>query len=154
MRIRTIELSVGAFMVAGFAALVFLAIKVSGLSVDSAEETYRIKASFENIGGLTVRAKVTMAGVVIGKVSNIYLDKDEYAAVVEMDIFKHVDNISVDSTAAILTAGILGEKYIGIMVGAEEEYLADGDEIWDTQSALVLEDLVAKFLFNKVSEEE
>ena len=153
MRVRTLELSVGAFMLAGFAALVFLAIQVSGLTMDSAEDTYRVSAKFENIGGLTVRAKVTMAGVVIGKVSNIYLDKEDYVAVVEMDIYKHVDNLSIDSTASILTAGILGEKYIGIMVGAEAEYLQNGDQIWDTQSALVLEDLVAKFLFNKVSEE-
>ena len=153
MRIRTIELTVGAFMVAGFAALAFLAINVSGLTVSSTEETYRVSARFENIGGLTVRAKVTMAGVVIGKVSNIYLDKDQYVAVVEMDIFKHVDNLSIDSTASILTAGLLGEKYIGVMVGAEEEFLADGDEIDDTQSALVLEDLVSKFLFDKVNEE-
>lgn len=153
MRIRTIELTVGAFMVAGFAALAFLAINVSGLTVSSAEETYKVSARFENIGGLTVRAKVTMAGVVIGKVSNIYLDKEQYVAVVEMDIFKHVDNLSIDSTASILTAGLLGEKYIGVMVGAEEEYLGDGDEIDDTQSALVLEDLVSKFLFDKVNEE-
>ncbi|MCG8314412.1 MAG: outer membrane lipid asymmetry maintenance protein MlaD [Pseudomonadales bacterium] len=153
MRIRTIELTVGAFMVAGFAALAFLAINVSGLTVSSTEETYRVSARFENIGGLTVRAKVTMAGVVIGKVSNIYLDKDQYVAVVEMDIFKYVDNLSIDSTASILTAGLLGEKYIGVMVGAEEEFLADGDEIDDTQSALVLEDLVSKFLFDKVNEE-
>ena len=153
MRIRTIELTVGAFMVAGFAALAFLAINVSGLTVSSTEETYRVSARFENIGGLTVRAKVTMAGVVIGKVSNIYLDKDQYVAVVEMDIFKHVDNLSIDSTASILTAGLLGEKYIGVMVGAEEEFLADGDEIDDTQSASVLEDLVSKFLFDKVNEE-
>ncbi|MDX1696062.1 MAG: outer membrane lipid asymmetry maintenance protein MlaD [Ketobacteraceae bacterium] len=153
MRIRTIELSVGAFMLAGFAALIFLAIQVSGLSTKAARETYRLTANFENIGGLTTRAKVTMAGVVIGQVANIYLDKEDYVAVVEMDIYKHVDNLSIDSTASILTAGILGEKYIGIMVGAETEYLKDGDEIWDTQSALVLEDLVSKFLFNKVSED-
>ena len=153
MRVRTLEFSVGAFMLAGFAALVFLALKVSGLSLDTTKETYRVTANFENIGGLTERAKVTMAGVVIGRVANIYLDKEDYVAVVEMDIYNHVDNLSLDSTASILTAGILGEKYIGIMVGAETEYLQDGDEIWDTQSALVLEDLVAKFLFNQVSED-
>jgi phospholipid/cholesterol/gamma-HCH transport system substrate-binding protein len=153
MRVRTLEFSVGAFMLAGFAALVFLALKVSGLSLDTAKETYRVTANFENIGGLTERAKVTMAGVVIGRVANIYLDKDDYVAVVEMDIYNHVDNLSLDSTASILTAGLLGEKYIGIMVGAESEYLQDGDEIWDTQSALVLEDLIGKFLFNQVSED-
>ncbi|PIE41506.1 MAG: outer membrane lipid asymmetry maintenance protein MlaD [Gammaproteobacteria bacterium] len=154
MRIRTMELSVGAFMVAGFLALVFLAVKVSGLSLDSAEKTYRVSASFENAGGLTVRAKVTMAGVVIGRVAAIHLDKEDYVAVVEMDIFKQFDNLSIDSTASILTAGVLGEKYIGIMVGAEEEYLTDGDEIDDTQSAFVLEELVSKFLFDKVAEGE
>ena len=154
MRIRTMELSVGAFMIAGFLALAFLAIRVSGLTTDSAQETYRVSASFENIGGLTVRAKVTMAGVVIGKVSNIYLDKENFVAVVEMDIFQEFDNLSIDSTASILTAGVLGEKYIGIMVGAEDENLVDGDEIDDTQSALVLEDLISKFLVNSVSEDE
>ncbi len=152
MRTKTTELAVGAFMLAGFFALVFMAIKVSGLTLDAAEDTYRLEARFENIGGLTVRAKVTMAGVVIGQVSDIYLDKEDFVAVVVMDIYKQYDNLSVDSTASILTAGVLGEKYIGITTGAEEEYLADGDEISDTQSALVLEDLIAKFLVNKASE--
>ena len=139
-------------MVAGFAALIFLALKVSGLTLEAAEESYEVTARFENIGGLTVRAKVTMAGVVIGRVSNIYLDKEDFVGVVEMDIYNQFDNLSVDSTASILTAGVLGEKYIGIVVGAEDEYLAEGDEIEDTQSALVLEDLVSKFLFNKTQE--
>ncbi|MBV1921972.1 MAG: outer membrane lipid asymmetry maintenance protein MlaD [Pseudomonadales bacterium] len=152
MRIRTLEISVGAFMVAGFAALIFLALKVSGLTLEAAEESYEVTARFENIGGLTVRAKVTMAGVVIGRVSNIYLDKEDFVGVVEMDIYNQFDNLSIDSTASILTAGVLGEKYIGIVVGAEDEYLAEGDEIEDTQSALVLEDLVSKFLFNKTQE--
>lgn len=152
MRIRTLEISVGAFMVAGFAALIFLALKVSGLTLKTAEESYGLTANFENIGGLTVRAKVTMAGVVIGRVSNIYLDKEDFVAVVELDVQKEYDNLSIDSTAAILTAGVLGEKYIGIVVGAEDEFLVDGDEIEDTQSALVLEELVSKFLFSKTQE--
>jgi len=149
---RTLELTVGAFMLAGILALVFLALRVSGLSMESSEETYRIKAKFENIGGLTPRAKVTMAGVVIGRVSNIYLDHDDFVGVVEMDIYKSVNNLSVDSSASILTAGVLGEKYIGLMVGAEDDNLQDGDEIVNTQSALVLEDLIAKFVVGKVSE--
>lgn len=152
MRIRTLEISVGAFMVAGFAALIFLALKVSGLTLESAEESYEVSARFENIGGLTVRAKVTMAGVVIGRVSNIYLDKEDFVGVVEMEIYNKFDNLSIDSTASILTAGVLGEKYIGIVVGAEDENLTDGDEIEDTQSALVLEELISKFLFNKTQE--
>lgn len=152
MRMRTLELTVGAFMLAGILALVFLALRVSGLSMESSEETYRIKAKFENIGGLTPRAKVTMAGVVIGRVSNIYLDHDDFVGVVEMDIYKSVNNLSVDSSASILTAGVLGEKYIGLMVGAEDDNLQEGDEIVNTQSALVLEDLIAKFVVGKVSE--
>jgi len=149
---RTLELTVGAFMLAGVLALVFLALRVSGLSMESGEETYRIKAKFENIGGLTARAKVTMAGVVIGRVSNIYLDHNDFVGVVEMDIYKSVNNLSVDSSASILTAGVLGEKYIGLMVGAEDDNLKEGDEIVNTQSALVLEDLIAKFVVGKVSE--
>ena len=139
-------------MVAGFAALIFLALKVSGLTLDAAEESYEVSARFENIGGLTIRAKVTMAGVVIGRVSNIYLDKEDFVGVVEMEIYNQFDNLSIDSTASILTAGVLGEKYIGIVVGAEDDNLTDGDEIEDTQSALVLEDLISKFLFNKTQE--
>ncbi len=154
MRMRNIEIMVGAFMVAGFAALVFLALRVSGLSIDAAEQTYQLKARFENIGGLTVRAKVTMAGVVIGRVSDIYLDKKDFTGVVVMDIYKDVDNISSDATASILTAGVLGEKYIGVVMGAEEDNLSEGDEFQSTNSALVLEDLIGKFLFNKVTEEE
>jgi len=139
-------------MLAGVVALVFLALKVSGLSANAVEDTYRVSARFENIGGLTARAKVTMAGVVIGRVSSIYLDKEDFVAVVDMDIFNQFNNLSSDSSASILTAGMLGEKYIGISVGAEEDYLIDGDEIDDTQSSLVLEDLVSKFLFNKAQE--
>lgn len=153
MRMRNLEILVGAFMVAGFAALVFLALRVSGLSMDSAEQSYQLKARFENIGGLTVRAKVTMAGVVIGRVSDIYLDKKDFTGVVVMDIYDDVNNISVDATASILTAGVLGEKYIGIIMGAEEENMKSGDEFQTTNSALVLEDLIGKFLFNKVTEE-
>lgn len=153
MRTRTVEIAVGAFMLAGFAALIFLALRVSGLSVDATDETYRLSAKFENIGGLTARAKVTMAGVVIGRVSNIYLDKEDFVAVVEMDVNKKFDNLSIDSTASILTAGVLGEKYIGITTGAEDENLGDGDQIEETQSAMVLEELIAKFLFNKTTED-
>lgn len=152
MRMRNLELTVGAFMLAGLLALVFLALRVSGLSADSGEDTYRIKAKFENIGGLTVRAKVTMAGVVVGRVANIYLDHDDFVGVVEMDIYKSVNNLSTDTSASILTAGVLGEKYIGLTVGAEDENLTDGGEIVDTQSAMVLEDLIAKFVVGKVNE--
>jgi len=153
MRGRTLELTVGGFMLIGLVAIIFLALRVSGLSANSSEKTYRVIAKFENIGGLTVRAKVTMAGVTIGRVANIYLDDQDFVGVVEMDIYKRFDNLSSDTSAAILTAGILGEKYIGLTQGAELKNLADGSEIYNTQSALVLEDLIAKFLVGRVSDE-
>jgi len=153
MRVRTQELTVGVFMLIGLLALVFLALRVSGLSLQTSEETYRITAKFENIGGLTTRAKVTMAGVTIGRVTKIYLDREDFVGVVEMAINKDVDNLAVDTSASILTAGILGEKYIGVIQGAELENLTDNSEIYNTQSALVLEDLIAKFLVGRVSDE-
>ncbi|RLU00841.1 MAG: MCE family protein, partial [Ketobacter sp.] len=99
MRGRTLELAVGGFMLIGLLAIIFLALRVSGLSMNSSEETYRVVAKFENIGGLTVRAKVTMAGVTIGRVSNIYLDKEDFVGVVEMDIYKQFNNLSSDASA-------------------------------------------------------
>ena len=121
MRTRTVELAVGAFMLIGLVAIIFLALRVSGLSMQSPDETYRVYGKFENIGGLTVRAKVTMAGVTIGRVSDIYLDKEDFVGVVEMDIYDSVSNLSTDTSAAILTAGLLGEKYIGLTQGAEQQ---------------------------------
>ena len=154
MQIRTLKIGVGLFLLAGLLALLLLALRVSGLSVSSAGETYKVYANFDNIAGLTVRAKVTMAGVTIGKVTAIDLDRDSYTGRVTMDIEKQVNNLPIDSTASILTAGLLGEKYIGISVGGEEEVLGEGGQISDTQSALVLEDLIGKFLLNSVNKEE
>lgn len=152
MRIRMMEIGVGAFLLAGMAALLVLALNVSGLSMSKSSDTYTVYARFENIGGLTPRSKVTMSGVLIGQVTDIRLDPEALQALVEMEISNEVDYLSIDSSASILTAGLLGEKYVGVVVGAEEEYLQDGDFFEDTQSALVLEDLVGKFLFNEVSE--
>lgn len=152
MRTRVMEMAVGLFMVAGIAALFFLAIKVSGLSEEVSKPSYRVYASFQNAGGLTVRAKVTMAGVVIGRVTDIRLDPKTLKAKVALDIYNDVNAISTDSVASILTAGLLGEKYIGIVPGADEEVLTNGKEVEQTQSALVLEDLIGKFLFNKTNE--
>jgi len=153
MQSRSLEIGVGLFLLAGLLALLLLALRVSGLSVSSAGETYKVYANFDNIAGLTVRAKVTMAGVTIGKVTAIDLDRDSYTGRVTMEIEKRVDNLPLDSTASILTAGLLGEKYIGISVGGEEDLLADGATIHDTQSALVLEDLIGKFLMNSVNKD-
>jgi len=149
MRMRNVELMVGGFMVMGIIALVLMAFRVSGLSMDATGETYTIKARFENLGGLTDKAKVSLAGVTIGLVTRISLDEEWYAAVVEMEIDKSMSTLPIDTSAAILTAGLLGEKYIGLSVGAEMEYLADGDWVNDTQSAIVLEELISRFLFSK-----
>ena len=152
MKGKSIEVGVGLFMLAGLLALVVLAFNVSGLRLSDSHDTYRIYAVFENIGGLTVRSKVTIAGVMIGRVSAIDLDRDTFSGVVEMVVDAQYDNLSTDTTAAILTAGLLGEKYIGLVTGADEAYLRDGSMIEDTQSSLVLEELIGQFLFNKVNE--
>lgn len=153
MQIRTMEIGVGLFLLAGLLALLLLALRVSGLSVVDSADTYKLYANFDNVAGLTVRSKVTMAGVTIGKVSAIDLDRDSYTGRVTMDLQKRVDNLPEDSTASILTAGLLGEKYIGISVGGDEALLKDGSVIRDTQSALVLEDLIGKFLLNTVNKD-
>lgn len=152
MRMRFVELSVGAFIVMGAMGLVLMALRVSGISAQGAGETYTITAYFENLGGLTERAKVSMSGVTIGRVTSIHLDTEDYVAVVEMEIHNNIATLTTDTSAAILTAGLLGEKYIGLTVGADDEYLQDGDEIEDTQSALVLEELIGQFLFSKAEE--
>ncbi|TVQ68219.1 MAG: outer membrane lipid asymmetry maintenance protein MlaD [Oceanospirillales bacterium] len=145
-------MSVGLFMLLGFVALILLALNVSGLTLKPKAGGYTIYASFENIGGLTPRAKVAMSGVQIGEVRSIRLDPQMLMAEVEMSIFGDVDFISTDSSAMILTSGLLGQQYIGIIPGGDMDVLGDGDFIFDTQSALVLEDLVGKFLMNQVSE--
>lgn len=147
MRLRTVEISVGAFMLVGILALAFLAVQVSGLNLqENRRETYKLTAHFNNAAGLAARAKITVAGVVIGRVTSIVLDPADTRALVEMSIDKQVNFLTTDSIAAIQTAGILGEKYISISPGGDPDMLKNGDEIQDTQSALVLEDLIGKFL--------
>ncbi|MFY0655196.1 outer membrane lipid asymmetry maintenance protein MlaD [Neptunomonas sp.] len=153
MRTRWIEVSVGLFMLLGLLAILGLAINVSGLSLNSAaQDTYRLEARFENIGGLKARSKVTLSGVQVGEVSRITIDTKRIVALVEMNINSSVDYLSKDTSAQILTSGLLGEQYIGLSVGFESDTLKNGDTIADTQSAMVLENLIGKFLFNKVSE--
>ncbi len=149
MQMRTIEIVVGAFMLAGLLSLAILAVQVSGFSPTTEESTYQIHAKFENIGGLVPRAKVTVAGVIVGEVAQISLDPVTFSAVVSMDINAHVSELPTDTTAAILTEGLLGGKYIGLSIGAEDQLLVDGDEIYDTQSAIVLEELIGQFLLNQ-----
>lgn len=154
MQNRTLEIGVGLFLLAGVLAFLMLALRVSGLALTGQQDTYRLYAHFDNISGLTVRSKVTMAGVAVGKVTAIDLDRDTFSGRVSMDIRQDLNNLPVDSTASILTAGLLGEKYIGLSVGGDEDVLADGDVIHDTQSSLVLEDLIGKFLLNSVNKND
>lgn len=151
---RTLEIGVGSFMLAGILALSVLALKVSGLSFSTNKNSYQLYAMFDNIGSLKKRAKVTMAGVIIGKVIDVSLDKDTYEALVKMEIDEAVNNIPIDSTASIVTAGLLGEKYVGIGIGGDAQFLNNGEYIEDTQSALVLEDLIGKVMLALVNKKD
>ncbi|OZG70536.1 outer membrane lipid asymmetry maintenance protein MlaD [Hahella sp. CCB-MM4] len=150
MRLRTMEISVGLFIMAGIAALFLLALEVSGLSLRPTEKTYKLYAEFNDVGGLRVRGKVSLAGVTIGRVSNIYLDGRSIKAVVEMDIDANVDYLSKDSIAVVSTAGLLGEKYINVSIGGDEDALEPGDFFDSTQSALNLEKLISDFATSKL----
>lgn len=147
---RSVEAAVGLFMLMGLAALIFLALQVSGLSADSQRESYSIYAQFDDLGGLSVRGRVSLAGVTVGRVSEVSLDTESYSALVKMDIYSDVDQLSTDTVAAIQTAGLLGDKYVALSVGADEEVLGDGDTIFDTQSALNIEKLIGAFASGQV----
>ena len=151
---KSLELWVGLFVAAGILALAMLAFKVGNLTTADVVDGYQVKANFDNVGGLKVKAAVTVAGVRIGRVTGIAFDSNKYQAIVTMDIDGQYKNIPVDSTANILTSGLLGDQYIGVEPGGEETYLKDGDTILRTQSALVLEKLVGQVIFNKASETE
>ena len=141
MRMRTVEISVGAFVLAGILALIFLVVRVSGINVEDGS-TYSISARFDDVAGLKRRAKVSMAGVPIGRVTGIDVDTEYGEAVVYMEIENRAGSLSTDTGARILTEGILGARYVNLLPGAEEETLGDGGEILDTQGALVLENLI------------
>ncbi len=149
---RAVEILVGAFMAAGLVALFFLAMQVSNLSLMSNEEGYVITARFDNIGSLKVKAPVTMAGVRVGRVTNITFDERTYEAVVTMTIERQYNMIPEDTFAKIFTAGLLGEQYIGLDPGGSDVYLQEGGEITLTQSSLVLEEIIGQFLFNQAEE--
>ncbi len=148
---RSIEAIVGVFIIVGGVALAFLAMQVSGLTMDAQKETYKVYAQFDDLGGLSVRGRVSIAGVTVGKVSAITLDTKAYRALVEMDIYKNVDNLTQDTVASIQTAGLLGEKYISLSIGGDPDVLGDGDTIFDTQSALNLEKLISAFASSRSS---
>lgn len=149
---RTVQIWVGFFVAVGLAALFMLAMKVSNISALAAQDGYILKGNFENIGGLKVRSPVTMAGVVVGRVSSIDFDRDKYEAVVSMNIDSRYDNIPDDTSASIYTSGLLGEQYIGLEAGGSEDYLQEGDDFQLTQSAVVLEKLIGQFLVSKADE--
>ncbi|MEM7001352.1 MAG: outer membrane lipid asymmetry maintenance protein MlaD [Pseudomonadota bacterium] len=146
MRMRTLEISVGGFVVLGLAALLFLLLQVSGVTRAGSEESYTVTATFDNVAGLRTRGKVSMAGVTVGRVSAIDVDMEWGQAIVTMEIFGVPGNLSTDTGAKIVTEGILGARYISLVPGADDTYLAAGGEISDTQGALVLENLIGEFL--------
>lgn len=139
-------------MAAGMVALFFLAMQVSNLGSISDSEGYPVKAYFLNIGGLKVKAPVTMAGVEVGRVTAIGYDQKTYQAVVTMSIYNRFNQIPDDTIAKILTAGLLGEQYLGLDPGGSENMLKPGTEIKLTQSALVLEDVIGQFIYGKAQE--
>lgn len=152
-RSKAMELGVGLFMLAGILGMVFLGLRVSGMTLQAPSDTFRLDANFANIGGLKSRARVTMAGVTVGRVVAIELDTDWYDARVVLEVDGELEGqLSRDTTASILTSGLLGEQYVGLTVGGDPETLADGDTLRDTQSALVLEELIQQFVSNMVSD--
>ena len=146
MRMRTVEISVGAFVLAGALALIFLAVKVSGVNLAQSSDSYVVQARFDDVAGLRPRAKVSMAGVTVGRVARIDVDMEYGEAIVSLEIHGKPGNLSLDTGAQILPEGILGARYVSLLPGADEETLADGDFIEETQGALVLENLVGDLI--------
>ncbi|HLU80151.1 MAG TPA: outer membrane lipid asymmetry maintenance protein MlaD [Burkholderiaceae bacterium] len=144
---------VGLFVLLGAIALVFLALRAGNMSSFTFTPTYTVHASFENLGGLKVRAPVKSSGVVVGRVSGISFDNERFQAIVSMEIESKYA-FPTDSSVSILTSGLLGEQYIGITPGGEDKMLAAGNTIQYTQSAVVLEELISKFLYSSAGSQE
>jgi phospholipid/cholesterol/gamma-HCH transport system substrate-binding protein len=145
---------VGLFVAASITGLFFLAMQVSNLSSFGSEDTYKVTARFTNSGGLKVKSPVSVAGVRIGRVSAISFDKETFESVVEMSIESRYDTIPEDTSATIYTAGLLGEQYINLQPGGSDERLENGGQIEITQSAIVLEEVIGKYLFNKTEDKK
>ncbi len=152
MTSKGVEIGVGLFVALGLAALLMLAMKVSNLSESSTNGGYELIARFDNIGGLKVRSPVTMAGVRIGRVSAIGFDNQTYEAVVTLTINSIYNQLPADTSASIFTAGLLGEQYVGLEAGGSLQFLGDKDEIKLTQSAVVLEQIIGQFLYNRAAQ--
>ena len=152
MERTTIDLWFGAFVAAGFAALLVLALKVGNLGAERATQTYNVEVRFDNIGGLKVRGPVRSAGVLVGRVQELHFDNERYQASVTLALDKRYA-FPKDTTASILTSGLLCETYIGLEAGGDSKMLAGGDRIQISQSAVVLEKLIGQFLFSKAQED-
>ncbi len=151
---RAVELGTGLFVLLGIGALFFLTTQTTGGDDFNADEVFTVEARFTNVGSLKRRAPVSMAGVTIGRVTDVGFDPIALEAVVTFVIDKRYDQIPDDSDASILTAGLLGSQYIGLQPGGSDIYLEDGSEILFTQSAVVLENLIGKFLVNNSSDDD
>ncbi len=151
MKRKALDLWVGVFVAVGLGALLFLALKVGNLASFSAAETYQVRANFDNIGGLKKRAPVKSAGVVVGRVEDIGFDAQTYEATVAFSIDRRY-RFPKDTSAKILTAGLLGEQYVGLSPGGDATMLKNGDVLKLTQSAVVLENLISQFLFSKAAD--
>jgi phospholipid/cholesterol/gamma-HCH transport system substrate-binding protein len=151
MNQRTMELAVGIFMAVGIGALMVLALQVSNLNNAVGGDGYEVTARFENIGQLKVRSAVKMSGVTIGQVSDISIDPKSLAAQVTLRIDRKYNELPADTSAQVFTSGMLGEQYIALEPGGEENFLSDGSTITLTQSALVLEQLIGQFMFKQAS---
>ena len=149
---RMMEIAVGFFIACGMAAMFVLAMKVSNITSIGDNKGYTLTAHFDNIGGLKVRAPVTIGGVRIGRVTGVGFDEQAYQAVVTLQIEDKYRRLPVDSSASIFTAGLLGEQYVALEPGGAETYFKNGDSLKLTQSALVMEQLIGRFLFQKASE--
>lgn len=154
MNRKHVEIWVGLFVAVGIGALALLAFRVGNLSESSVSNGYNVTAGFDEIGGLKVTAPVTLAGVRIGRVTDITIDSQSFRAVVQLTIDGKYNNLPRDTSASILTAGLLGDKYIGLGPGGSDENLKDGDRIETTTSGLILERLVGQLIFNKAAETE
>ena len=151
---KKIELLVGLFAVIGIAALLMLALKVADSGISGSGNTYQLYAKVDNIGGLKVRSPIKVGGVVVGRVSDISLDSEDYTPVVTLDIYSEYNNFSEATSVSILTAGLLGEQYVGLLPGfidVSVDTLQPGDFIEDTKPALILEELIGQFLFSQGS---
>lgn len=146
-RQRTLEFIVGLFVIVGICALLALAFKVSGLTTYTGGNGYTITANFENIGGLKPLSPVTIAGVQVGRVTAINFDPKTYTAIVTLNINRKVQSLPVDTSAQILTQGLLGSNYIGLTPGYSETFLKNGDKLAETHSALILENLIGQLLY-------